>query len=49
MLESGARVALEVKRGDVVIYGKYAGSDVKVDGKDYKILRESEILAKVGA
>jgi chaperonin GroES len=47
LLDSGERAAMEVKKGDVVIYGKYAGSDVKVDGKDYKILRESEILGKV--
>jgi chaperonin GroES len=47
LLDSGERAKMEVKKGDVVIYGKYAGSDVKVDGKDYKILRESEILGKV--
>ena len=46
LLDDGKRVKPEVKKGDVVIYGKYAGSDVKVDGVDYKILRESEILAK---
>ena len=48
LLDDGNRSAPEVKKGDVVIYGKYAGSDVKVDGEDFKILRESEILAKVG-
>ena len=48
MLEDGKRVSPEVRKGDVVIYGKYAGADVKVDGVDYKILREGEILAKVG-
>ena len=48
MVDSGKRAALEVKTGDVVLYGKYSGSDVKVDGKDYKILRESEVLGKVG-
>ena len=48
MLDDGSRHKPEVKKGEVVIYGKYAGSDVKVDGVDYKILRESEILAKVG-
>lgn len=47
LLDDGKRVALEVKKGDVVIYGKYSGSDVKVDGQDFKILRESEVLAKV--
>ncbi|MCC6785645.1 MAG: co-chaperone GroES [Planctomycetes bacterium] len=47
LLDDGKRVALEVKKGDTVIYGKYSGSDVKVDGQDFKILRESEVLAKV--
>ncbi|MBK8976594.1 MAG: co-chaperone GroES [Planctomycetes bacterium] len=47
LLDDGKRVAPDVKKGDIVIYGRYAGSDVQVDGDDYKILRESEILAKV--
>ena len=47
VLEDGKVRKLEVKKGDVVLFGKYAGSDVKVDGEDYKILRENEILAKV--
>ena len=47
LLDDGKRIALVVKKGDVVIYGKYSGSDVKLDGHDYKILRESEILAKL--
>ena len=47
MTDDGKRVAPEVKKGDIVLYGKYAGSDVKVDGEDFKILRETEILAKV--
>ena len=45
--KDGKRMKLDVKRGDVVLFGKYAGSDVQVDGEDLKILRESEILAKV--
>jgi chaperonin GroES len=45
--KDGKRLKLDVKKGDVVLFGKYAGSDVQVDGDDYKILRESEILAKV--
>ena len=40
-------VALAVKAGDTVIYSKYAGSEVKVDGKELKIVQESEILAIV--
>ena len=45
--KDGKRIKPDVKKGDVVLFGKYAGSDVKVGGEDYKILRESEILAKV--
>jgi len=45
--KDGKRIAMDVKKGDVVLFGKYAGSDVKVGGEDLKILRESEILAKV--
>ncbi|MGE3171155.1 MAG: co-chaperone GroES [Planctomycetota bacterium] len=45
--KDGKRTKPDVKKGDVVLFGKYAGSDVQVDGVDYKILRESEILAKV--
>ena len=36
----------DVKKGDTVVYGKYSGTDVKVEGTEYKIMRESEILAK---
>ena len=45
--EDGKRHKPDVKKGDVVIFGKYSGSDVQIDGEDYKILRENEILAKV--
>jgi len=45
LLENGQRVALEVKVGDKVIYSKYGGTEVKVDGEEYLILRESDILA----
>ena len=47
LAKDGSRLQLDVKKGDVVLFGKYAGSDVVVDGTEYKILRESEILAKV--
>jgi chaperonin GroES len=47
MLESGSRCALAVGKGDEVLYGKYAGNDVKVGTKEVKILRESDILAKI--
>jgi chaperonin GroES len=43
--EAGQKVALEVKKGDKVLYGKYSGTEVTVDGQDYLILRESDILA----
>ena len=45
--DKGTRVALEVKVGDKVIFSKYAGTEVKVDGKDYLILSERDVLAVV--
>jgi chaperonin GroES len=42
----GERIAPNLKKGDTVVYGKYSGTDVKVEGTEYKIMRESEILAK---
>jgi chaperonin GroES len=45
MTESGQKVAMEVKKGDKVLYGKYSGTEVTVDGKEYLIVRESDILA----
>ena len=47
LLDSGKRSELSVTVGDEVIYGKYGGSDIEINGDDYKILRESDILAKV--
>ena len=47
LLDSGNRGELSIKVGDEVIFGKYGGSEVEVNGEDYKILRESDILAKV--
>ena len=47
LLDSGNRGELSVDVGDTVIYGKYGGSDIEVDGRELKILRESDILAKV--
>ncbi|MBZ5696921.1 MAG: co-chaperone GroES [Acidobacteriia bacterium] len=46
-IEKGVRVALDVKAGDRVLFGKYSGTDIKVDDVDYLILREDEILAKL--
>jgi len=47
LLENGERGELSIREGDEVIYGKYGGSDIEVDGEEYKILREGDILAKV--
>jgi len=47
VLDSGERVAVEVKTGDRIIFSKYAGTEVKYEGKEYLILRESDILAVV--
>ena len=47
LLDSGERGDLSVTVGDEVIFGKYGGSEIEVDGNEYKILRESDILAKV--
>jgi len=44
LLENGERVPLEVKAGDRILFGKYSGSDIKIEGEDYLILREDEIL-----
>jgi chaperonin GroES len=46
-LDSGERGTLSVAIGDEVIYGKYSGTDIEVEGRDVKILREGDILAKV--
>ena len=47
LLDSGKRGELSVSVGDEVIYGKYGGSDIKINGDEVKVLRESDILAKV--
>jgi|SRR6516165_10037174 chaperonin GroES len=47
LLDTGSRVKMSVGKGDEVIFGRYAGSDVTIERKEYKILRESDILAKV--
>ena len=47
LLETGERGELSVGVGDEVIYGKYGGTEIEVEGQDVKILRESDILAKV--
>jgi len=47
LLDNGKRGELSVAVGDEVIYGKYGGTDIEVDGEEIKILRESDVLAKV--
>jgi len=44
LLETGKRVAPEVKAGDRILFGKYSGSEIKIDGQELLILREDEIL-----
>ena len=46
--EKGDRIALDVKVGDRILFGKYSGNDIKVDDEEYMILKEDEILAKIG-
>ncbi len=45
--DKGDRIALGVSKGDEVIYGRYAGNDIEVEGREIKIMREGDILAKV--
>ncbi len=44
--DDGKRIAMDVKVGDIVVYTKYGGTEIKVDDEEYMILRESDILAK---
>ena len=46
LLDSGARAEPDVKVGDTIVFGRYSGTEVKVDGEEYLIMRESDILAK---
>ena len=48
ILENGTKVALDVKAGDKILFGKYSGTEIKIDGEEYLILREDEILAVIG-
>ncbi|HVA44769.1 MAG TPA: co-chaperone GroES [Pirellulales bacterium] len=47
LMDSGERGTMSVKIGDEVIYGKYSGTEIELNGQDVKILREADILAKV--
>jgi len=44
ILENGTKLTLEVKEGDRVLFGKYSGTEIKVDGEDYLIFREDDLL-----
>jgi chaperonin GroES len=48
VLDSGTKVPMDVKAGDKVLFGKYSGTDIKIDGQEYLILREDEVLAVIG-
>lgn len=47
VLEDGSKKPLEIKKGDKVLFSKYGGTDINIDGEDYLILREEDILAVV--
>ena len=46
--EKGELIPLDVKAGDRILFGKYSGNDIKIDDEEYLILKEDEILAKIG-
>ena len=48
ILENGTKLALDVKAGDKILFGKYSGTDIKIDGEEFLILREDEVLAVIG-
>jgi len=45
LLDNGQRVPLEVKEGDTILFAKYAGTEVKVDGEEYMVIKEGDVLA----
>jgi chaperonin GroES len=48
VLENGTKLELDVKAGDKILFGKYSGTEIKIDGEEFLILREDEVLAVVG-
>jgi chaperonin GroES len=48
IMEDGKRAAMDVKAGDRILFGKYSGTEIKIDNKEYVIMREDEILAVIG-
>jgi chaperonin GroES len=47
-MEDGKRAPMDVKAGDRILFGKYSGTEIKIDDQDYVIMREEEILAILG-
>jgi chaperonin GroES len=45
--EKGAKIEMSLKKGDKVLYGKYSGTEITIDGQDYLIVRESDVLAVI--
>jgi chaperonin GroES len=48
MSDAGTRMALQLKEGDRVLFGKYAGTEIKMEGEEYLMMREEDILAVIG-
>lgn len=46
--EDGKRIALEVKKGDRILFGKYSGTEVKIEGEEHLIMREDDVLGVIG-
>ena len=46
--EKGKRIALEVKKGDRILFGKYSGNEIKIEGEEYLIMREDDVLGVIG-
>jgi chaperonin GroES len=47
MRDDGARMTMSLAKGDQVLYGRYSGTEIKIEGKEYLIVRESDVLAKI--
>ncbi len=45
--EEGKRIALEIKKGDRILFGKYSGTEVKIEGEEYLIMREDDVLGVI--
>jgi len=45
--EDGTRIAMDVRPGNIILFGKYSGQDIKIDGEDYLIVKEDEVLAVI--